>query len=95
MYHQLLESHVKTKTIKAAKNRCHSAVTAMSLQSQQSSTKSKPANTSAEQKIIATKRRHRPSNTSATMRIPHELRAQVTAIVAAYREQHRDDPDRW
>jgi hypothetical protein len=95
MCNQLSEKHVKTNTVKAAKNRCHSAVTAIPLQSQQSRQKMQPAIASAPQIVIATKRRHRPSSTSATMRIPHELRAQVAAIVAKYRERHRNDPDCW
>jgi hypothetical protein len=95
--HLLISQHVQPseKLMKLKKNRCDSAVTAMQLQSHQSPQNTQPEVASATQKIIATARRHRPSNTSATMRIPHELRAQVAAIVTAYRNQHRNDPDSW
>jgi phage I-like protein len=89
------EKHVMTENIKATKERRHSAVSAMQLQSHQSAQKTQSEIASTTQKTVAAKRRHRPSNTSATMRIPHELRAQVAAIVTTYRRQHRDDPDRW
>jgi hypothetical protein len=95
MCHQPLEKRVKTKTIKANKNRCNSAVSAKPLQSQQTQQKALPKPGAAEQINAAAARRYRPSSTSATMRIPHELRTQVAAIVARYREQHRNDPDRW
>jgi hypothetical protein len=81
--------------MKLKKKRCDSAVTAAPLQSHQPLQNAQPATASVTQKIIATARRHRPSTTSATMRIPHELRAQVAAIVTAYRNQHRNDPDSW
>lgn len=84
-----------SKTIKANKSRCDSTVSASPLQSQQTQQTAPPKPGAAEQINAAAARRYRPSSTSATMRIPHELRAQIAAIVAAYRKQHRNDPDRW
>ncbi len=85
-----------SKTIKANKNRCNSAVSAAQLPSQQLQLKAEPKTGVKKQvSVQAVRRGYRTSSASATMRIPHELRAQVAAIVAAYRKQHRNDPDRW
>lgn len=74
---------------------CNSAVSASPLQSQQSQQTAPPKTGVAAQTTTVSTKRYRPSSTSATMRIPHELRAQVKALVVAHRAKYRNDPDSW
>jgi hypothetical protein len=86
---------VKTKTIKAAKNRCASAVSTKHPLTQQVAHSSQHFSELKKQMPATTVRSYRTSKTSATMRIPHELRGKVQTLVDAYRKQQLADPDAW
>jgi hypothetical protein len=90
-----LEKHVKTKNIKATKERCDCAVTAIKPLTQQTLRSSQHLSEMKKQTPATAVRSYRKSQSSATMRIPHELRSKVQALVDAYREQQLADPDTW
>jgi hypothetical protein len=90
-----LEKHVKTKNIKATKERCHSAASTKPQLTQQMSLTSQQLSEVKKEMPATAVRSYRISKSSATMRVPHELRSKVQALIDAYREQQLADPDTW
>jgi hypothetical protein len=76
-----------TKHVKSTNSHRHNAVSATHALTQQSAS-TLPCTTS----IGKTYRR---SAISRTVRVPNELVPRVNALIVAYREQQRDDPDTW
>jgi hypothetical protein len=73
----------------------HSAVSTKHPLKQQVALSSQCLSASKKQIPANAVRSYRTSKTSATMRIPHELRDKVQALVDAYRKQQASDPDTW
>jgi hypothetical protein len=68
-------------------SRCHSVGTApVGLQQQ---------NCHDHANVVPALKTWRKSNVSATVRCPNELLPKVRALIAAYRQQHQNHPDRW
>jgi hypothetical protein len=84
-----------TENIKATKERRHSAVSAIKPLTQQAALSSQHLSEVKKQMPATAVRSYRVSKTSTTMRIPHELRGKVQALVDAYRKQQLVDPDTW
>jgi hypothetical protein len=76
-----------SKHVKSMIHRSHSVVSATTPLTQQS------APTTPHPSPI--RKTYRRSATSRTVRVPNELVPRVNALIAAYREQLRDNPDSW
>ncbi len=72
---------------KSMKNRCNSAVSTAGSLTQRSHSVLSPQ--------APAKKKYRRSAVSRTVRVPNELVSRVNALIAAYRERLRDDPDTW
>jgi hypothetical protein len=75
------------KHVKSANSHRHNAVSATDALTQQS------APTAPRTTPVA--KTYRRSAISRTVRVPNELVPRVNALIVAYREQQRDDPDTW
>jgi hypothetical protein len=86
MLSQLLETSMN-KHVKIAKNRCNNAVSARKPLTKQNVPVAAPA--------IPVRKTYQRSTVSRTVRVPNELVPRVNALIAAYRERLRHNPDTW
>jgi hypothetical protein len=84
-----------TKHVKSANSRSYSVVSAISPLTQQVALSSQHLSEFKKQMPASAVRSYRISQSSATMRVPNELRSKVQALVDSYRKQQINDPDTW
>lgn len=76
-----------TKHVKSTNSQRHNAVSATHVLTQQ--------NAPTAPRTTPVAKTYRRSAVSRTVRVPNELVPRVNALIAAYREQQRNDPDTW
>jgi hypothetical protein len=84
-----------TKHVKSTIHSRHNTVSTKHPLTQHIAHSSQPLSDLKKQNPAIAVRSYRVSKTSATMRIPHELRGKVQALVDAYRRQQASVPDTW
>jgi hypothetical protein len=84
-----------TEHVKSANSRRHSAVSTKPPLTQQVALSSQHLSDMKKQMPATAVRSYRISQSSATMRVPNELRSKVQALVDSYRKQQINDPDTW
>jgi hypothetical protein len=93
--HFFTELKMKTKITTSEYSRCNNEVSTKHSLTQQTLRSSQHFSALKKQTPASTVRNYRISKSSATMRIPHEIRGKVQALIDAYRKQQLADPDTW